>query len=155
MSAHQAIIRWKNLGPDFLKRQYPREHTWSFDGGAIVMGSSSPSIVPLPWSNPAGVDPEEAFVASVSSCHMLWFLDVAISAGFEVTDYEDHAEGTMSRNAQGVRWVSKVTLRPRIKWAGERRPTPEEVDTLHHTAHAECFIASSIKSEVVVQTPHD
>ena len=149
MSAHFATIRWHNHGPDFLKRRYPREHTWSFDGGAVVVGSSSPQVVPLPWSNPAGVDPEEAFIASVSSCHMLWFLDVAITAGFFVEAYEDKAEGEMTKNERGVPWVSRITLHPAITWGGERQPSAAEVDQMHHRAHDECFIAASIKTEVV------
>jgi organic hydroperoxide reductase OsmC/OhrA len=150
MSSHTAIIRWQNTGPDFLQRRYSREHTWEFDGGAVIPGSPSPHIVPAPWSNPASVDPEEAFVASVSSCHMLWFLHVALDAGFEPQSYEDHAEGVMTKNERGKLWISRVTLRPKIVWKGDSQPTAEQVMQLHHKAHDECFIANSIRTEVVV-----
>jgi organic hydroperoxide reductase OsmC/OhrA len=150
MSSHTAIIRWQNTGPDFLQRRYSREHRWEFDGGAVVPGSPSPHVVPAPWSNPAGVDPEEAFVASVSSCHMLWFLHVALDAGFEPQSYEDHAEGVMTKNERGKLWISRVTLHPKIVWKGDSQPTAEQVMQLHHKAHEECFIANSIKTEVTV-----
>lgn len=107
MSKHTATIRWKNHGPDFLNRLYSREHTLHFDGGAEVLGSPSPQIVPAPWSNLAGVDPEEAFIASVSSCHMLWFLHVACDAGFLAESYDDPAEGIMTKNERGVLWISQ------------------------------------------------
>jgi organic hydroperoxide reductase OsmC/OhrA len=153
MSTHAAIIRWSNTGPDFLKRCYSRAHTIHFDGGAVVHGSPSPHIVPAPWSDPSAVDPEEAFVASIASCHMLWFLHVAIDAGFEALSYEDLAIGEMTTNSRGKLWISRVTLRPTIQWRGERQPTSEEVMHLHHCAHEECFIANSIKTEVIVTTP--
>lgn len=151
MSKHTAIIRWKNAGPDFLARRYSREHTLHFDGGAVVPGSPSPGIVPAPWSNPAGVDPEEAFIAAVSACHMLWFLHVACDADFLVESYEDEAEGHMSRNEDGALWVSQIFLRPKIAWGGDKRPTEDEVAHLHHLAHKQCFIANSIKTEVRVE----
>lgn len=152
MSSHTATIRWQNTGPDFLQRRYSREHTWHFDGGAVVPGSASPHIVPAPWSNAASVDPEEAFIASVSSCHMLWFLHIALDAGFEPASYEDHAEGVMTKNERGKLWISRVTLRPQIVWKGTKQPSTEEVAHLHHIAHEECFIANSIKTEVVIET---
>lgn len=150
MSSHSAIIRWQNTGPDFLQRRYSREHTWEFDGGTVVPGSPSPHVVPAPWSNAASVDPEEAFVASVSSCHMLWFLHIALDAGFEPRSYEDHAEGVMTKNERGKFWISRVTLHPKIVWKGEAPPSAEEVAHLHHKAHEKCFIANSIRTEVVV-----
>ena len=153
MSAHTATIRWTNPGPDFLRGKDSREHTWTFDGGATVAASPTPGVVPAPWSNPACVDPEEAFVASVASCHMLTFLWLAGRAGFVVESYEDIAAGTMSKNERGVPWVSAITLRPRIVWGGEKTPTPEELAKLHHAAHEQCFIACSIKTEVTVAEP--
>ena len=150
MHIHTATIRWTNNGPDFLKRQYSREHTWCFDGGTAVPASPSPQIVPAPWSNAASVDPEEAFVASVASCHMLWFLHMAINSGFEALSYEDAAEGVMTENQLGRLWISRVTLHPEIVWSDARQPTDEEVSALHHQAHEECFIANSIKTEVIV-----
>jgi len=150
MSNYTATIRWKNAGPDFLKGKYSREHTWSFDGGITVAASPSPSVVPAPWSNPAHVDPEEAFVASVSSCHMLTFLWLAQRQGFQADSYEDTAVGVMSKNDRGSMWVSKITLAPKIVWSGEKTPAAADLDTLHHQAHEQCFIANSIKTEVVV-----
>jgi organic hydroperoxide reductase OsmC/OhrA len=150
MSEHKAIIRWQRTSPDFLKGKYSREHTWSFDGGATVAASSSPSVVPVPFSNPADVDPEEAFVASISSCHMLTFLFLASRQGFVVDSYEDEAVGVMGRNERGASWVSSVRLQPRILYSGEKLPTPADEDRLHHAAHEECFIANSIRTEVTV-----
>jgi len=152
MSNYTATIRWKNAGPDFLKGKYSREHTWSFDGGITVAASPSPSVVPAPWSNPAHVDPEEAFVASVSSCHMLTFLWLAQRQGFQADSYEDTAVGIMRKNDRGSMWVSKITLAPKIVWSGEKKPAAADLDSLHHHAHEQCFIANSIKTEVVVAT---
>lgn len=153
MSQHHATIDWKNRGPEFLKGRYSREHTWSFDGGQIVPASPSPSIVPTPWSNPANVDPEEAFVASVASCHMLTWLFLASRAGFTVESYRDEAFGMMTKNEAGVPWVSHITLTPQIVYSGEKRPSAADEEHLHHLAHEQCFIANSIKTHVVV-TPH-
>jgi organic hydroperoxide reductase OsmC/OhrA len=150
MSEHKATIHWQRSGPDFLKGQYSREHTWRFDGGVTVAASPAPSVVPAPWSNPACVDPEEALVAAIASCHMLTFLWVASKQGFQVESYDDEAVGTMTKNDRGVPWVSRVTLRPQIVWGGDRRPTAAEIEHLHHAAHEQCFIANSVKSEVVV-----
>ena len=151
MSQHLATIRWTRSGPDFLERCYSREHLWAFDGGAVVPASPSPCLVPAPWSNAASVDPEEAFVASVSSCHMLWFLHVAVDAGFIADSYEDEAAGVMTKNDAGIPWVSRITLRPRVTWSGEVLPTPAQVQHLHHEAHRRCFIAASIRSEVIIE----
>lgn len=152
MSEHRATIEW--TGPaspaDFTRGHYSREHRWTFDGGVVVDGSASPSVVPAPWSNPRCVDPEEAYVASISSCHMLMFLYLAAKAGFAVASYRDEAVGVMTRTAQGVAWISRVTLSPRITYAGDGQPTPDDVARLHHAAHDGCFIASSVKTEIVV-----
>jgi len=150
MSEHKAIIRWKQTGPDFLKGRYSREHTWTFDGGLTVPASPSPSVVPAPWSNPAHVDPEEAFVAAVSSCHMLVYLMVAYQHGFQVDSYEDEACGVMTKNEQGAYWISAIRLQPRVAYGGEKRPTPADEEHLHHLAHEQCFIANSIKTSVTV-----
>ncbi len=152
MSKHTATVRWRNHGPDFLNRRYSREHTLHFDGGVAVPGSPSPQIVPAPWSNPAGVDPEEMFIASVSSCHMLWFLHVACDAGLLAESYEDEAEGTMTKSENGALWISQITLRPKIVWGGDKQPTADEVAHLHHFGHEQCFIANSIKTEVIVRS---
>jgi organic hydroperoxide reductase OsmC/OhrA len=150
MSEYKVTISWKRNGPDFLKGTYSREHTWSFDGGVTIAASSSPSVVPAPWSNPKAVDPEEAFVAAVSSCHMLTFVWLASRQGFQVDSYDDEAVGVMTKNEKGVPWVSLVTLHPRIVWSGEKKPTAEQIEGLHHEAHEQCFIAASIKTEVKV-----
>lgn len=151
MATHKATVRWNRASPDFVKGRYSREHTWTFDGGIIVAASPAPSVVPAPYSNPANVDPEEAFVASVSSCHMLTFLHVASKAGFEIKSYEDEAVGVMTKNEKGVPWVSTITLHPRIVWGDARRPTREEEDRLHHAAHEQCYVANSIKTVVSVE----
>jgi organic hydroperoxide reductase OsmC/OhrA len=153
MSEHTATVRWQNAnpGPDFGKGRYSREHTWSFDGGLTMPASPSPSVVPAPYSNPANVDPEEAFVASVSSCHMLFFLFLAGRRGFQVDSYEDQATGVLAKNTEGRTWMSQVTLRPRIAYGGDKRPTPAELDELHHGAHEQCFIANSVRTEIRVE----
>ena len=153
MSEHRATIRWQCTSPEFLRGKYSREHTWTFDGGLTVPASPSPSVVPVPWSNPAHVDPEEAFVASVSSCHMLTFLYLASRQGFQVDSYEDEAVGAMTKNEKGVPWISAITLRPKIAYGGAKLPTPADEERLHHSAHEQCFIANSIKSEVKVAEP--
>jgi organic hydroperoxide reductase OsmC/OhrA len=151
MSEHTATIRWSHSDGDFLKGRYTREHTWTFDGGITVAASASPSAVPKPYSNDAHVDPEEAFVASIASCHMLTFLFLAMKAGFQVTRYEDEAVGTMTKNEKGIYWVSAVVLSPRIIYGGDKRPSSEEESRLHHGAHEQCFISNSIKTDVTVR----
>jgi organic hydroperoxide reductase OsmC/OhrA len=150
MSEHRAIIKWQG-GGEFSKGRFTREHTWTFDGGLTVAASSSPSVVPVPLSNPANIDPEEAYVASLSSCHMLTYLYVCQKAGFAVHSYEDEAVGHMTKNEKGVPWISTVDLNPRVVYAGEKRPTPEEEQHLHHAAHEGCFISNSVKTEVQVK----
>jgi organic hydroperoxide reductase OsmC/OhrA len=150
MSEHKAIIRWTRTSPEFLKGKYSREHTWTFDGGLTVLASPSPSIVPTPYSNPAHVDPEEAFVAAIASCHMLTFLYLASRRGFQVDRYEDEAVGVMTKNEKGARWVGLVTLHPKIVYSGNRSPGPADEEDLHHQAHEQCFIANSVKTEVKV-----
>lgn len=150
MSEHRATIRWKYSGSDFVRGRYSREHVWTFDGGITVAASPSPSVVPAPYSNPANVDPEEAFVAAVSSCHMLTYLYVASRAGFAIDSYIDEAVGVMTKNESGHFWVSKVTLHPNIQYSGTP-PTAVQARDLHHQAHEQCFIANSIKTEVVVE----
>lgn len=155
MSEHKATISWKRTGDDFLKGKYSREHTWTFDGGAIIAASPSPSVVPVPWSNPACVDPEEAFVASISSCHMLTFLFLASRQGFLVDSYRDEAVGVMAKSDEGVPWVSSVTLDPTIVYSGGKRPTPVDEERLHQLAHQQCFIANSVRTQVTVRATQD
>jgi organic hydroperoxide reductase OsmC/OhrA len=149
MSHHKATIDWRFSGGDFNAGKYSREHTWSFDGGLTVPASPSPSVVPVPHSNPANVDPEEAFVAAISSCHMLTFLYLASRAGFHVVAYRDEAIGHMTKNEKRIPWVSSVELHPRIEY-GAKAPSPEEEARLHHDAHEQCFISNSVKTEIVV-----
>src|SRR4051794_12622601 len=147
MAEYTATIEWQRQGANFQDRKYSRAHRWVFDGGAVVPGSSSPHVVRVPMSDPAAVDPEEAFVASLSSCHMLWFLDLACRANFVVDEYRDVSLGTMAKNAEGKLAMTLVVLRPEVTFTG-RQPTPEEFSRMHHQAHEECFIAASVKTEV-------
>jgi organic hydroperoxide reductase OsmC/OhrA len=147
VSLHSARIEWARGDAPFLDNRYSRRHRWRFDG-AEVTGSSSPSVVAPPMSEPNAVDPEEAFVASLASCHMLWFLSLAARASFRVDRYVDDADGLMEKNAEGRLAITRVTLRPAAQFSGEKRPTREELDRLHHEAHERCFIANSVKSDV-------
>jgi|SRR5437763_8380696 organic hydroperoxide reductase OsmC/OhrA len=148
---HVASILWKR-NPDeiFVDNKYSRKHAWRFDGGLEVPASSSPHVVRLPFSDASAVDPEEAFVASIASCHMLTFLFIAASQTFVIERYEDEAEGEMSKNAEGEMFVSKVTLKPRIHFSGDQVPSPEKIMDMHHLAHKQCFIANSIITKVMV-----
>ncbi|MEA3032759.1 MAG: hypothetical protein QOH86_775 [Sphingomonadales bacterium] len=148
MSEHRATIEWRSSG-GFRDNRYSRAHSLSFDGGAEVRGSSSPSVVPEPLSDPAGVDPEELLVASAASCHMLWFLDLARQAELDVAAYRDEATGVLGR-LDGRIAVTRITLRPRVEFAGEA-PGAERLARLHHDAHERCFIANSLKTEIVVE----
>lgn len=150
MSEYKATIKWRRASPDFLKGKYSREHTWSFDGAATISASASPSVVPAPYANPAHVDPEEAYVAAISSCHMLTFLYLAAKAGFQIDSYEDEAVGLMTQNEIGVPWINSVRLNPRITYSGEKSPAPADKERLHHQAHEQCLIANSVKSEIIV-----
>jgi len=146
MSQHSATVHWQRGEQAFADRRYRRHHVWQFDGGTVVPASASPSVVRLPLSDAAAVDPEEAFVASLSSCHLLWFLDLACQAGWVVDDYRDAAVGTLGRDADGRLAITAVTLRPRVRFAGPRRPDAAEHHRLHEAAHAACFIARSVRS---------
>ena len=149
MHEYTARIEWQRHAPEpFTDNRYHRGHRLLFDGGAELMGSSSPAVVPLPMSDAAAVDPEELFVASLSSCHMLWFLSLAAKAGLCVDRYTDAAAGVMQRNAAGKMAMTRVTLRPQVIFGGARIPTPEQLHALHHQAHDECFIANSVHTEV-------
>jgi organic hydroperoxide reductase OsmC/OhrA len=149
MAEHMAAIRWERSGDGFLSGKYSREHLWTFDGGLTVPASPSPHIVPVPYSNPASVDPEEAFVAAIASCHMLTFLYVASREGFQVDSYQDEAVGTMAKNGSGVPWINRVKLSPRIEYSGGKLPAPSDERRLHHLAHEQCFIANSVKTEII------
>ena len=136
----------------FTKNRYSRGHVWEFDEGVTVPASSSPHAVRLPFSLSAAVDPEEALVAAASSCHMLTFLWLAANDGFRIDCYTDEAVGEMTSDENGSQWVSKITLDPQIEWAGEKLPTAIEIAELHHNAHKQCYIANSIKAEIVVKS---
>jgi organic hydroperoxide reductase OsmC/OhrA len=153
MSTYTATITWKNDSPDsFTKNQYTRGHEWSFDGGVTVPASISPHSVRLPWSVEAALDPEEALVAAASSCHMLSFLWVAAKGGFVAESYEDDAVGEMTTSETGKQWISKITLDPQIVWSSDNVPSAEQLAQMHHEAHEVCYIANSIKSEVVIKS---
>jgi organic hydroperoxide reductase OsmC/OhrA len=149
---YEARISWHRGEAKFSDNRYSRGHEWSFDGGIKVTASSSPASVPLPYSVAEAVDPEEALVASASSCHMLWFLSIAAKRGFVVDRYVDEAFGVMGKNPEGKTAVTRITLRPKVEFSAARLPSAEELRSLHEAAHEECFIASSLKSEVVVES---
>jgi organic hydroperoxide reductase OsmC/OhrA len=151
MSTHTAVVEWHGEGSRFTDNRYSRAHQWRFDGGAVVPASSSPHVVRVPLSDPAGVDPEEAYVAALSSCHMLWFLSVAAAAGLAVESYRDEATGTMAKNDAGKEWVERVVLRPHVVIRGDAAVDEAAIDALHHRAHEECYLANSVKTEVVVE----
>jgi organic hydroperoxide reductase OsmC/OhrA len=152
VSEYFAMIEWRRNGAVFSDNRYSRAHVWRFDGGLTVPGSSSPHAVRVPYSDPAAVDPEEAFVASVSSCHMLWFLVLAVKAGLVVDSYSDEAVGVMEKNERGKLAITRITLRPRIAFSGAKTPSPAELEALHHKAHEECFIANSVRTAIVVES---
>ena len=147
MSEYTATVYWQRLGAVFTDNKYSRAHEWRFDGGVVVPGSSSPHVVRVPLSNPNAVDPEEAFVASLSSCHMLFFLSFAAQKGFVIDSYEDQAVGVLAKNEAGRMAMTVVTLRPKVVFSGPA-PSAELLAELHHRSHAECFIASSVKTDV-------
>lgn len=146
MSEHKATIKWARNGADFGYRNYSRDHIWRFDNGVETPASAAPAYL----GNPQRVDPEAAFVAALSSCHMLTFLALASNKGFVVDDYEDCAVGRLEKNADGRLAITHVELRPRIIWGGDKQPTQADIDRLHDRAHRECFIANSVTTEVRV-----
>ncbi len=152
MATHTASVIWERPeGAKFTDNRYSRAHRWEFDGGAVVPASAAPAVVPVPMSDPAGVDPEEAFIASLSSCHMLYFLFFAAKAGFVVDAYRDAAVGHMEKNADGGQWMSRVVLAPQIAFSGESTPDAAKLAALHDQAHHACFIANSVKTVVTVE----
>lgn len=151
MAQHTTTVSWQRDNASFVDHRYSRRHLWQFDGGAAVPASSSPHVVPLPYSDATAVDPEEAFVAALSSCHMLWFLDFAARGSWVVDSYRDEAVGTLARNADGQQAVTRVVLRPAVRFAPDKGPTPDELQKLHHRAHASCYIANSVKTDVVCE----
>ena len=151
VSEYVATIRWQRGDQDFTDDNYSRAHEWHFDGGLTVAASASPDIVPLPMSVAENVDPEEAFVASLSSCHMLFFLSIAAASGFVIDDYTDAAIGHMEKDAEGKTAITKVVLRPCVSYSGERIPERAKIENMHDRAHKLCFIANSVKTEIVTE----
>ena len=152
MSEHTATIIWQRGGQPFIDNAYSRGHEWKFDGGATVPASASPDVVPLPMSVAENVDPEEAFVASLSSCHMLFFLSIAAKRGFIVDSYTDAALGYTGKNKDGRVAVTKVVLEPKVSFVGDNVPTAEQMQQMHEKSHGLCFIANSVNTEVIVRT---
>lgn len=148
MAINRATIVWRRDGAVFTDNRYSRAHRWRFDGGVEVAASSSPHVVPLPMSVPEAVDPEEAFVAALSSCHMLTFLYLAARRGFVVEEYHDDAVGELAKGETGRMTMTVVTLHPAIVFGGERRPSRQDIEVMHHEAHDECFIANSVRTDV-------
>jgi organic hydroperoxide reductase OsmC/OhrA len=151
MSAHTATIEWQRGDADFASGRYSRKHEWRFDGGTVVAASPSPLVVAAPWSDASAVDPEEAFVAAIASCHMLWFLSIAAEQGHVVERYVDEAVGTMARIAPRREAVTEVVLRPRIEFANATDAAT--IAALHEAAHERCFIANSVKSAIRIEPP--
>jgi organic hydroperoxide reductase OsmC/OhrA len=150
MSHHTATIKWKRNEAVFLDACYSRVHTWTFDGGAVLSASSSPHVVKIPYADPSCIDPEEAFVAALSSCHMLFFLSIAARAGLVVDEYVDAAEGQMVK-VRGKTVIATVALRPAVSFSGRRAPRDEEVQRIHHEAHDSCFLANSVKCAIEIE----
>ena len=152
MSAYFATVNWvRDNQESYIDNQYSRGHEWRFDGGAVVPASSSPHVVPLPCSVEANVDPEEAFVASLSSCHMLFFLSIAAKRKYVIDAYTDNAVGTMEKDGDGKVSMTKVILKPQVTFSGDKQPTMAQLEKMHHQAHELCFIANSVKTEVVTE----
>jgi organic hydroperoxide reductase OsmC/OhrA len=150
MSHHRAVVTWSLGDGDFRSGRYDRAHDLSFDGGLKIPGSPSPAVVPAPFSHADALDPEAAFTAALSACHMLWFLDLARQAGFEVASYHDEAVGVLGRVGRGRQAMTEVILTPRIVYQGDGRPTAEEVAALHERAHELCFIANSVTTKITI-----
>lgn len=152
MSKYSAKISWYRADDEaYVDNKYSRGHEWSFDGGVTVAASASPQVVPLPYSVERNIDPEEAFVASLSSCHMLFFLSIAAKRQYIVDEYVDNAIGIMDKDDKGVEWMTRVTLRPQIKFSGKNLPDHGSLEKMHHRAHKLCFIANSVKTDIVIE----
>jgi organic hydroperoxide reductase OsmC/OhrA len=151
MSRHTATVSWTRGDARFTDNRYSRRHRWRFDGGVEVPASSSPHSVPLPYSSADAVDPEEAFVASISSCHMLWFLSIAAKRGYTIDEYVDDAEGFLEKDAEGRMSMTRVILRPRIAPGGDRVPSSAEIAAMHDEAHHACFVANSVKTAITCE----
>lgn len=151
MAAYKATITWKRNGANFTDNRYKRAHLWQFDGGVKMPASSSPHVVPLPYSDPSAVDPEEALLAAMASCHMLAFLSIAAKRGYIVDEYKDAAEAIMEKNSAGKWAITKAVLHPVSKYSANAAPKKEEDLEMHHEAHEECFIANSVRTEINIE----
>jgi organic hydroperoxide reductase OsmC/OhrA len=152
MSEYFATINWQRQTDEkFSDNKYSRAHTWEFDGGEIIQASSSPHVVPLPYSVESNVDPEEAFIASLSSCHMLFFLSIAAKRRYLIESYIDEATGIMQLGKDNKMSMTDVTLNPIIKFSGEKQPTTEQINKMHHQAHEQCFIANSVRTKIHIK----
>lgn len=152
MSNHTAVVSWERNDAKFIDNKYSRVHKWAFDGGSVIPASSSPHVVRVPLSDPSCVDPEEAFVASLSSCHMLWFLGFAARDGYVVESYTDEAVGKMEKNSEGKEAITVVNLRPMVVISGGKEATDENIRDIHHEAHESCFLATSVKTEIHIDS---
>jgi len=150
MSVYTATLSWFRDDAAFSDGKYSRAHEISFDGGVTMPASASPHIVRAPLSREDAVDPEEMFVASLASCHMLFFLDFARRAGFVIDAYNDQAEGVMGADERGRMSITQVRLNPVVIWSGDKQPAPEEIRELHHKSHEACFIANSFRGDVAI-----
>ena len=149
MSEYFAKVHWvRQSSESYIDNQYSRGHQWEFDGGVTVPASSSPHVVPLPYSVEANVDPEEAFVASLSSCHMLFFLSIAAKRKYVVDSYIDHAVGVMAKDSEGKIAMTQVTLKPHVQFSGDKKPSMTQLEKMHHQSHEQCFIANSVKTKL-------
>jgi organic hydroperoxide reductase OsmC/OhrA len=156
MHEYSATVQWQRADDEaYVDNKYSRGHKWIFDGGAVVSASSSPQIVPLPYSVQEGVDPEEAFIASLSSCHMLFFLFVAAKNRFVIDKYVDNAVGVMGKNKDGKQAITQVTLKPHVKFSGAKIPSQADIERMHQQAHEQCFIANSVTTKIKIEVPHD
>ncbi len=152
MADHTARVRWEiSDGEDFRANRYSRAHNWSFDGGLSVPGSAAPGYLPAELIDESAVDPEEALLASAASCHMLYFLAYAAKAGFTIASYEDNPEGKVEKNDAGDPWVSAIVMRPNAVFTGDKLPSGEEIEQLHHRAHKSCIIANSLTSAMTIE----
>jgi organic hydroperoxide reductase OsmC/OhrA len=152
MSAYFAKVNWvRDANENYLDNKYSRGHEWIFDGGVTVQASSSPHVVPVPYSVEENVDPEEAFVASLSSCHMLFFLSIAAKRRYVVDSYVDDAIGTMEKDSDNNISMTKVTLRPHVQFSGDKNPTRGQLEKMHQQPHEQCFIANSVKTKIVTE----
>jgi organic hydroperoxide reductase OsmC/OhrA len=151
ISEYRATIVWQRAGETFTDNKYSRLHEWRFDDGTVVAATASPHIVPPPHSDGRRVDPEEAFVAALSSCHMLFFLSFAARQGLLIDRYTDQAMGILADRGDGKLAMTEVTLQPAVTLANSAAGSDEMINSLHHAAHEHCFIASSVNTRISIQ----